>query len=362
MRVIVVTEWYPSASSPIAGVFVQRDTALLAEHHDVELVHLVDAGVITDADRAADAASPFRVTRVDRAVVPVGRRSPWLTLGPLLDGADLLHTHALRTLVSFAGHRVSVPWVHSEHWSGLHDPSTLPLRGRLMMRLIATQLQRPDVVTAVGTTLADRVRRFRSGPIELVPSVVEPAAVRQPTPTDVLRLIGIGNVNEHKGAMIAVEAVRLLRAAGTPTELTWAGDGPLRAALESAARELGGIRVLGNVSRERVSAELDAADVFVLPTRSETLGLSALEAIRHGRPAVIGAMGGMRDYITAANGRLVDERTPEAFAAAIGEAAADPRLRNADAVASTISDRYTPQSVLAGYTRAFERASRPTAP
>jgi glycosyltransferase involved in cell wall biosynthesis len=69
---------------------------------------------------------------------------------------------------------------------------------------------------------------------------------------------------------------------------------------------------------------------------------------------VIGANGGQRDYIVEANGRLVTERTAAAYADAVQDILAadlDPA-----SVAATISDRYSPEAVAAGYLAAYADA------
>src|SRR5690606_25874368 len=100
------------------------------------------------------------------------------------------------------------------------------------------------------------------------------------------------------------------------------------------------------------------AEVFLLPTRSETLCLSAIEAITHGRPVVIGANGGQRDYVNHDNGILVSERTPDAYADAVQAVAAAFERLTADRVASTVRDRFTAERVRDLYEQAYRAAVR----
>ncbi|MDQ0725926.1 glycosyltransferase [Microbacterium sp. W4I20] len=366
MRILFITPWYPTVSQPVAGVFVERDARLMSADHEVEVAHLVDPALLGDEDAGADARSDLRVHRI-----PMGRIDPlaplraWRKLRPLIEGADLVHSHAFQALLPFAWRPVRRPWVHSEHWSGVAHPESFTAQHRLVFALTSRLLRRPDMVTAVSTYLLDRVRDHRDGPTMIVPSVV-PAV--QPTPVqhsaDALRLVTVANLVEGKDPMLAVDTVDELRRRGVPASLRWAGDGPLRATVQERIDDRGSaVTLLGALDRAGVAAELDAGEIFLLPTRSETLCLSAIEAISHGRPVVIGARGGQRDYITADNGVLVTDRTPQAYADAVLGVAAEFSRHDPEGVAATVRGRFTPDRVRelyqSAYTAAIAHAERP---
>lgn len=360
MRILVITPWYPTIAAPVAGVFVQRDAALVAAEHDVELVHLVEPALLSAADIDADADAPFPVHRV-----PLPRNDPrglaraWRALRPMIQKADVIHTHAFPALLVFAGRRVRRPWVHSEHWSGVANPQAFNVRGRLFFRVTAPLLRRPDVVTAVSSFLLDRVREHRSGRTMIVPSVVPPVEPRSAghVPGE-LRLVTVANLVEGKDPALAVETVRELRRRGITTTLRWIGDGPLRDEIQRTLTPDSGVTLVGALDRSGVSAELDAAEIFLLPTRGETLCLSAIEAISHGRPVVMGAVGGQRDYITDGNGVLVEPRTPAAYADAVVEVAESMERFTAESVAATVHGRFTPERVLELYEAAYHEAEQ----
>lgn len=120
----------------------------------------------------------------------------------------------------------------------------------------------------------------------------------------------------------------LLQAAVQVPDATFvlAGDGPLRAELEAAARDLG---VAGRCvflgQRADVPALLAAADLFVLPSLFEGLPVSVLEAMAAERPVVATAIGGTDEAITSEeSGLLVPPKDPAALASAIRRLQADP--------------------------------------
>ncbi|WP_226532617.1 glycosyltransferase family 4 protein [Microbacterium paraoxydans] len=358
MRILMVTPWFPTLANPVAGVFVARDAALLAEVHDVHVIHLVDPTLLADGeDISAD--HPFTLERVPwsrssvRDTLSAGKR-----LRSSMADADVLHTHAFQALLPLAARKVTVPWVHSEHWSGIGDPDSLSQRGRAVLRATGGFLRRPDVVTAVSSHLSERIRTFRSGPIRIVPSVVSPvtALVAPPDDAHLIRLVAVGNLVDGKDPLLALATVQRLKEQGQEASLVWIGDGPLRSALESESAHSTALTLTGRQDAHGVARELDRADIFILPTRGETLCLAALEAIAHGRPVVIGSRGGQRDYISPENGRLVTDRTPDAYARAILDLWASKRSRTPESIAATIRDDYSPEAVLRGYTDAYREA------
>ena len=103
--------------------------------------------------------------------------------------------------------------------------------------------------------------------------------------------------------------------------------------LKSLAFELGvsdRVTFTGSVPQETLPAYYSAADVFVLPSHSESFGLAPLEAMACGTPVVVSRVGGMKTFVNSGeNGYLVPWRCPESFAQRLDVLLANPELRNA---------------------------------
>lgn len=359
MRILLVTPWFPTPIAPVSGIFIHRDALLISTQHEVEVVHIADPYVLGSEEADSPSTPQLRVHRVPTSlsrpgdIARAGRR-----IHEMSEDFDIVHTHAFSALMPFIGRRVRRPWVHSEHWSGVADPATLSPRGRLVFNLVAPQLRRPDMVTAVSSYLLAQVVQHRAGPVMVAPSVVPEATVRSRSPASgTIRLVAVGNLVRGKGPALAIATVEELRRRGFPTTLEWVGDGPLRAELEqSEAVRKGYVSLRGALDADGVSASLVDAEMFLLPTEGETLCLSAIEAIAHGRPVVMGARGGQRDYVTKDNGRLVAVRTPNAYADAVLDARASLGKKSPQSIADTIRGRFSSASVLAGYDMAYRRA------
>jgi len=100
-------------------------------------------------------------------------------------------------------------------------------------------------------------------------------------------LVHCSRLSPEKRPQRAVGALAELRRRGLPAVLVVAGDGPQRLALQARARGLP-VRFLRHVSdRGQLARLLATADVVIAPGPVETFGLSALEALASGTPAVV---------------------------------------------------------------------------
>lgn len=133
-------------------------------------------------------------------------------------------------------------------------------------------------------------------------------------------------VKDHRNLLRASAA---LSRRGVPHLVLLAGIGPLQADLEREASELGisgQVRFLGH--RPDVERVLAAFDVFTLPSKSEGLSNTILEAMAAGQPVVATDVGGASELvIDGQTGLLVPPEDSDALAAAVATLAADPGRR-----------------------------------
>ncbi|MGA9277628.1 glycosyltransferase, partial [Ilumatobacter sp.] len=92
-----------------------------------------------------------------------------------------------------------------------------------------------------------------------------------------------------------------------------------------------------------LSSYYRAADVVIVPSRSESFGLVALEAAACGTPVVASAVGGLLSLVDdGVTGRLITGRNPSDYGAALAEIIGDPTLRDVmGAAAREHAARYT---------------------
>lgn len=147
-------------------------------------------------------------------------------------------------------------------------------------------------------------------------------------------LLFVGRIQPLKGVDVAVES--LARLERTDARL-WIVGGASGAGGEGAVERVRRL-ISSNGLEERVrfvppqphhllSTFYRAADVCVVPSRSESFGLVALEAAACGVPTVASAVGGLRTLVEHGHtGYLVDSRDPDDYAAYVDAILADPVL------------------------------------
>lgn len=104
----------------------------------------------------------------------------------------------------------------------------------------------------------------------------------------------VSNFRKVKRVTDVVEAFKKIRDNGVNAKLLLVGDGPDRHNAEIKCRELnvcGDTRFLGK--QEKVEEILSIADLFMMPSGSETFGLAALEAMSCSVPVISSNIGGL---------------------------------------------------------------------
>lgn len=366
MRITAISTWFPTDQAPSRGSFVLRDLHAIARHHQVRLIHLVPP---QDDDGTRQAS----VEGIDVLRVPMSPKSPVdilraaRSLPTALEGSDVVHTMAFPTLLPFSVPGIDVtggaPWVHTEHWSALSTPASLPAAVRPGVPALARLLRGPDRVTSVCEFLAEPIRAVRaSRPVDLVPCIVEPGSLvpRRERTDGTLRLVSTGGLIPRKDPLVAVRTVSELVARGINAHLTWLGEGPLRQEAQELIESLeltDRVSMPGTVDSDGVRHALGEADLFFGPTRADNFFVSAAEAIVAGRPVVLGSTGGQGEYVTDEVGELVQDQDPALYADAIERVDERTRDLSAERIAATIGDSFSSGTVGRLYAEVYDRAT-----
>jgi len=144
-----------------------------------------------------------------------------------------------------------------------------------------------------------------------------------------------------------------------PAVLVMVGDGPERTSAEQEARELGvqdDTYFLGKI--DVVAPLLASADLFLLPSQSESFGLSALEALACGVPVVASRVGGIPEVVSDGDtGVLRDVGDVEGMAAASSDILGDRARweRMSAAAAADARHRFSRDEMVARYEAFYER-------
>jgi glycosyltransferase involved in cell wall biosynthesis len=250
-------------------------------------------------------ARPLNGVRVDA-------RKPWpfparfgvsishmIAMGDQARRADIVHTHSLWSMTTVAaGWRIPgkrAKLVASPR--GTLSPTALsyaPVAKRLVRPWQRRLLTHADLIHATSPqeVLDIRAAGF-TAPVALVPNGVDVPATCGPRPADGPRtLLFLGRIHPIKGVDALLRAWRALQDRHREWQLVVAGPGRPRdmASITALARSLRLERVSfpGALFGDSKRRAFEAADLFILPSRSESFGLAIAEALAHGCPVVAG--------------------------------------------------------------------------
>ena len=187
------------------------------------------------------------------------------------------------------------------------------LRGAAILANSNHTIARARAFIPMTEQLESRVVHLGIGAPDLTPNA--------PSSTPAAVMIGRLDSNErYKGHDEVIAAWPRVMQSSPNAQLWIVGDGNLRADLEATAAELGlndAIRFFGRVSEAEKETLIRAARCMVLPSRGEGFGLVYLEAMRVGRPCIVGTDAGREVIHPPEAGRAVDPGNPNALASAI---------------------------------------------
>jgi glycosyltransferase involved in cell wall biosynthesis len=303
-RLLIVTNMYPTPDRPQTGPFVALRVAALRER-GVEVVVAGPSGYSGN--------SLFRHLGIAwRALTARGHFDGVEAHGVYLAGVIALPAARLRR----------IPLLAYAHGGDVADYGG---RNRVSRALTGWVVRGAAAIVANSVNTAGHVERFGATARVVSPGVdmsiflpvrgdAERAAVLAPLglPEGLVALY-VGSLSERKGADVFAAGLDL--AANSGWSGVMIGDGAMA---ESITRDHPSMRRLPPTSQAEVADWMRAADVVVVPSRREPLGLAAVEALACGTPVVASAVGGLKEVVRdEETGLLIAPENPDALANAL---------------------------------------------
>jgi glycosyltransferase involved in cell wall biosynthesis len=290
-----------------------------ADRFELQFVSLGDRGTVAAEIEAAG----WRVTALQQpqGVCPA---LIWRLARLFRDWrADLVHAHNLRPLIyaAPAARLARARLVHTRHGqqygAGVRAGAQLRLASGLADGVVCVSREGAQLSRRQGVA-AHKLRVVHNG-IDL--SRFDYAGPQQGGPA-----VMIGRLSPEKDAQNLIRAMAIVTREVPAFRLEIAGDGRCKAGLSELARELGvekQVRFLGEV--RDVAALLGQASMFVLPSKTEGISLTLLEAMARGLPVIATRVGGTPEVIEQErSGVMVAAQSPAELAAAMLRVYRDP--------------------------------------
>jgi glycosyltransferase involved in cell wall biosynthesis len=274
---------------------------------------------------------------------------------------DVVHTHLFKADVAGAeivgrrrdGRAVLVSTKHNEDryltGSTLKAATWRTLARRAMRRADAVVAISSGVRTFFKETLGDVVVDMPVIPYGLpAPRAVGADEIakfraRCGVPDEAALVLFAGRLDPQKGHATAILAMPRI-AAARDARLVLLGRGPMEAELRAIAAATRGSNVVFAGFAKDPGPAFAAADVVVLPSKWEGLGLALVEAAQHGRPAVATRVGGIPEVVLdGVTGVLVPPGDVAAFGDAVARLLTDDELRRrmGDAARESAAKRFS---------------------
>ncbi len=350
MRILTITTLYPNAAAPAHGVFVENRMADFADRTGAHVrviapvpwfpfdnaafgryaafarapAHETRRGIEISHPRYAippKVGMTYAATALERAIRKEVQRQ--VDAGADFDVIDAHYLYPDGVAAARVAADLGKPLILTARGSDVSEIPAFPRQRRMILSAIAVA----DAVICVAAALKEELVRL-GAPAEKV------HVLRNGVDLDLFRprardaakaalgvtgrtVASVGHLIDRKGHDLVIDAV----AAIPDATLLITGDGPERGALEARAQAAGvtdRTRFLGPRPHNELADVYSAADVLALGSTREGWPNVLLEAMACGTPAVAAPVWGCGEVIAApAAGRLAEERSPAAFAAAL---------------------------------------------
>lgn len=308
-KVFVISNMYPSKDHLAYGIFVKNQVQQLNEK-GTETVLAVNTNPATGKKNVL--LKYLKWARQVQRVFKMNRRNISLT-----------HSHYVFPSGIFSywlKKRYNIPYVVTAHGG---DINKMAQKGGAIREYTEKILRNADQVIAVGEELARTIEKEFGVPRGVItvmsmgidrtvftkPADKKQAAVQLGMDTSKTNFLFVGNIIRNKGVIELVQAFKKIQAnAPNQAALYLVGstkDANFTSEVKELAKGVADIHFIEPMPQQELAKYFGAADVFVLPSYIEGLGLVALEAMSCGTPVIASDVGGLHYMLAEGAGELV---------------------------------------------------------
>lgn len=333
MRVLIVSGGVPTEKYPLLGVFeFDQAKALMNLGHEVVFIsidlrsirrwrkwgktHYIREGIdIYNISFPLGAVPTIFLYKIGR----------WLISDIYKDIVhhngipDLIHAHftIMGAIAVKLKNMYGIPLVVTEHSSSINR--NILSKSDYFLGKIAYSCA--DRLLAVSNLLRLRIKQHFNIEAVVVHNIIDVDSIQyNPQDHKFFTFISVGNLIYRKGFDLLIQAFAGIKEENVVLKIV--GEGECRKQLEEQIETLhlqNRVQLLGYKSRSEISDLLNQSDVFVLASRNETFGVVYIESMLAGLPVIATRCGGPEDFVTNANGMLVDTNDCESLQKAMLE-------------------------------------------
>lgn len=222
-----------------------------------------------------------------------------------------------------------------EHFAGVPRIVTF-FKTAILRAVYYATVPRYDFIIALSAHIAREAKRYGARAYNIIPIPINLSAFvpHQSTPRPQVVILYVGQIKKMKGIDTLLRALADIHTEGKDMPLTRivgditnSRDDAYRTYIKDIARDLP-VEFLGWQGHSALPALYQQADILVLPSHSEALGRSVMEAMACGLPVVASRVGGIVDLVEdGQTGFLVPPGDSKALKEKISLLVANPDLR-----------------------------------
>jgi len=360
MKVAIISRGKPTPEYPLNGIF-EFDQAKALAQRGVEVAFIaIDFRIWTDKRKyglfqyECEGVHVYELSlplNVYRRAIPVLQRLLLIPFKAMLKSfgkPDVAHAHfySIAAIASILKKKYNIPFVITEHSSKLNRPSSEI--SNLDKQLTTIAYQNCDQLICVSETLRNNIIQNFHYDSAVIPNMVDNQCFQYLGQAKIVSpfvFVSVGNLIPIKAFDQLIDAFSQIK---ENAKLFIIGHGSEWEKLNKqiATLQLNSyVELLGRLRRDEINKVFQKSHVFVLPSQSETFGVSHIEAMYTGLPVIATRCGGPESFVNENNGILVPVNDVDALAKAMKSIHQNYSKYNSKLISESCIQRFSPATI-----------------
>lgn len=265
---------------------------------------------------------------------------------------DIIHAHFIGNgyIAVQALDDVDIPIVLTEHYSSMNQEEIDPY----YKKIGNFTYSKVSKVISVSESLARNIRSKFNVDAIVIPNIISLSEFEYNEDTrlkkDKFKFISVGRLHKIKNMRLLIDSFYEAFNGNENVQLNIFGDGPERGLLEKKIKKLGiesQVFINGFADRKIIAQHMSKSNCFVLASKSETFGVSFIEAMAMGLPVISTRCGGPEEFIDDENGILVPVDNKTALVESLKQMHKKCNLYDRSNISTSIKLKYNEELIAA---------------
>ena len=305
MKVLIISNMYPSSQKPYSGIFVKNQyenlKAIVAPNEEISLLAM-------ERTFTGPVGSIAKYIKFTFKIIPLYFKK-----------IDVVHLHFFFPLiipVIFFKLFGKTKLVVTFHGSDIHNY----FNNKVSKFVFSKLANKVDHIIAVGNDLKDEIELKLSCKVHhIISAGVDDQTFKHAPQEKLYDFIFVGSFVDRKGVTELTQAIEIWN--DKSVRFCFVGSGILGSKIKELQKAGFKVTVKENQTQTSLGQLYNQSKYFVLPSKYEPFGLVATEAIFCGTPAVVSTSGGLKEQVKAHhNGFLINRVEPQSILNSLQEA------------------------------------------